>query len=548
MASFKSLPLLFCLSTSAVFSVFLPTCGRPTTPDSQFALSLSIDTLMLLPGKSVDVTVKIHTTAQLDAPVILTLRSPGDEPLPDGITATFDPPAVVPAPGQDASTKLHLVAQTQLSEDSYPLVVFARSQDQEADAALTLNVSGTESNWHRPIATPGTEQIQVLGADHSGGVFIGVNTTGAFAGLTNQGNYDGYVLHYRQNGAVSYVQPLATVGSDVVTAMAVDSDDSVYVAGVTYGAFPAQSNQGKADNFLAKISSEGKLAWVRQFGTPEVDQLTGVAVAPDGTVYATGITEGAFPGQTFAGGSDVFLASFAADGTSNWIREFGTDQIERTNAVANTQGAAVTVDAGGNVYVCGSTQGAFPGATSQGLGDGFVASFKSDGTKSWLQQIGSYGDDALVAIVAHPNGQVYAAGWARGPLGGQVQMGGQDGVIVAYKSDGTRGMVRQFGTSYADVINGIGLLGEQIYVAGSTRGSFPGQTQAGVQDAFFARIAPEGSTLWLRQLGTSQSDSGAAIVGSGKYLYVGGITFGDFDTDLALTESDGFLNQYPSDQ
>lgn len=177
MASFKSLPLLFCLSTSAVFSVFLPTCGRPTTPDSQFALSLSIDTLMLLPGKSVDVTVKIHTTAQLDAPVILTLRSPGDEPLPDGITATFDPPAVVPAPGQDASTKLHLIAQTQLSEDSYPLVVFARSQDQEADAALTLNVSGTESNWHRPIATPGTEQIQVLGADHSGGVFVGVNTT-----------------------------------------------------------------------------------------------------------------------------------------------------------------------------------------------------------------------------------------------------------------------------------------------------------------------------------------------------------------------------------
>lgn len=548
MASFKSWPLLFCLSTSAVFSVFLPTCGRPTAPDSQFALSLSIDTLMLVPGKSVDVMVKIHTTAQLNAPVILSLRSPGDEPLPGGLSATFDPPAVVPTPGQDASTKLHLVAQPQLTDDSYPLVVLARSQEQEADAALTLTVSGTESNWHRPIATPGTEQIQALGADHTGGVFVGVNTTSAFADLTNQGNYDGYVLHYRQNGAVAYVQPLATVGSDVVTALAVDSDDSVLVGGVTYGAFPGQSNQGKADSFLAKLSSDGKIAWVRQFGTAEVDQLTGVAVAPDGTILATGITEGAFPGQTFAGGSDVFLASFAPDGTSNWIREFGTDQLERTNAVANTQGSAVTVDAAGNIYLCGSTQGTFPGATSQGLGDGFVARFQSDGTQKWLQQVGSYGDDALVSIVAHPNGQVYAAGWARGPLGGQVQMGGQDGVVVAYKNDGTRAAVRQFGTSYADVINGISLLGEQLYVAGSTRGSFPGQSQRGTQDAFFARLTPEGSTVWLRQLGTSQSDSGSGLVGSGRYLYLGGITFGDFDTDLALTESDGFLNQYPSEQ
>lgn len=547
MASFKSWPLLFCLSTSAVFSVFLPACGRPETPDSQFDLSLAIDTLMLAPGKSIDVTVQVHTTAQLDAPVIMSVRGPGGDPLPLGLTSAFDPPAVVPSPGQDASTKLHLTAQSALSDDTYPLVVLARSQDQEANAMLTLNVTGSESNWRRPIATPGTEQVQALGADHSGGVFVGVNTTGAFAGGTNLGDFDGYVLHYRQNGAVSYVQALATTSSDVITGLTVDSDDTVYVSGFTYGTFPGQTASGKADSFLAKISSDGTLVWVRQFGTSEIDQLTGVAVAPDGTVYATGITEGTFPGQTFAGGSDVFLASFAPDGTPGWVREFGTDQIERTNAVANTQGAGVTVDAGGNIYVCGSTQGAFPGATSQGLGDAFIARFQSNGNQTWVSQLGSYGDDALVAIVAHPNGQVYAAGWARGPLPGQVQMGGQDGVVVAYKSDGTRSLVRQFGTSYADVVNGISLAGDQLYIAGSTRGSFPGQTQEGVQDAFFAHLAPEGSTQWLRQLGTSQADSGSAIVGSGKYLYLSGITFGDFDTGTTLTESDGFLNQFPID-
>jgi len=550
MAAFRDWPFLFPCSVALLFVL---TCGPSSRDSSQLTLSLSADSVRLSPGQTVDIAVTLKTTVPLDELAVMSLRSPGDQPLPEGLNAAFDPTTLAPIPDREASAKLHVLAQTALSNDSYPLLVYARTRSSEASTPLMVSVVGNGSNWRRPISTLGTEQVMALAGDLGDGVYVAVNTTSGFADLGNQGGFDGYVLHYRGNGAVSFVRPLATSGSDVITALAADPAGGVYAAGFTYGTFPGQTSMGKADAFLAKLGTDGSLAWLQQLGTAEIDQLTGVAVGPDGAVYVTGLSEGAFPGQSNAGGTDVFVARFFSDGRRDWISEFGSAFDERTNGVSNQAGAGVTVDANNNVYVCGSTLGSLAGATSQGMGDAFVARFRADGTQAWLKQIGSYADDALVAIATHPSGMVYAAGWARGPIPGQVQMGGQDALVVAYTSDGTQAMVRQFGTSYADVLNAISIVGDRIYVAGTTRGAFPGQTQEGVQDIFFTRLASDGSILWLRQIGTSQSDSGTAITASSGQggammnLYLGGTSFGDWTTDAALTESDGFLNQYPAD-
>jgi hypothetical protein len=527
----------------------MSSCGpAPGRNSGDLELRLSSDMVKLTPGQTVDVTVTLHTTTTLGAPLVMSLRSPGDQALPDGLNAAFDPTAATPTPDRDVVTKLHLLAQTQLSSDDYPVVVYARSRDEEASVPLNVSVIGNSSSWQRPVTTPATDQVVAMVGDRDGGVYVAANTTGALSGLKNQGDFDSYVLHYRNNGAVGAVVPLATTSSDVITALAVDAYDNVYAAGFTYGTFNGQLTAGKADGFLAKVGSDGALAWLQQFGTPEIDQLTSVAVGPDGAVYVGGLTEGAFPTQLNAGGSDVFVAKFLPDGTRVFVSQFGTTQDERANGVSNQSGVGIAVDSGGNVFACGSTQGTFAGAMPQGAGDAFFARLSpQDGKPTWLKQIGSVGDDALVSIVAHPNGQVYAAGFTRGPFPGQVQMGGQDGLVVAYRSDGTMSLARQLGTSYADVFNTVSLVNDRLYFVGTTRGAFPGQTQYGGQDVFFLRLSPEGTTMWLRQLGTSQADTGNAIAGAGANLYLGGTTFGDFSTDVALTESDGFLNQYPLD-
>ena len=515
-------------------------------------LSLSTDNVKLTPGQTLDVMVTLSTSVALEQPVVLSLRSPGDEALPSGLNAAFDPPLLSPAPGQDATAKLHLLAQTALSEDSYPLVAYARNKSEEASSALSLTLLGGESNWRRPISTSGTDQVVLMSGDHSDGVYVVVNTTGGLAGYVNQSiDFDTYLIHYRGNGALSFVTPLSTARTDIISSIAVDADDSVYLAGYTYGTLPGQTSQGGADGFIAKVNSSGGLVWLKQIGTTEFDQATGIALAPDGSLFVAGLTEGVFPGYANAGASDVFVGHYKANGEKDWVVQFGSDADERAYNVLNQIGVAITVDGAGNPYVAGSTLGAFAGSTSQGNADAFVARLSpTNGDRVWLKQVGSYAEDALYTIVAHPNGNIYAAGYAKGPFPGQIQMGGQDALLLAYKSDGTQAVARQIGTSYADQINGLTVTGDRIYIAGTTRGGFPGQTQYGLQDAFYMRLTPEGSTLWLRQLGTTQADEGRAIaasLGSGKFIYYGGLTWGDWTRDFYIGESDGFVNQYPLD-
>lgn len=515
--------------------------------DGTLVLTLSSDSLAVTAGENTEVVITLKANAPLSAPVVMSVKGPADQALPTGIQATFDPMAATPAPDRPASTRLRIAAGPTAADDEYALVVRAKGQrpSEEASATLRVTVTGMATSWRRPLITAGTDQIASLVPDHSGGVYAALYTDGALAGGQNQGALDGYVLHYRSNGAVSFVQRLSTMSADIISALAVDQSDNVFVAGYTYGAFPGQLSAGKADGFVAKLGSDGGLVWLTQIGTPEIDQLTSLTVGADGSVYAAGLTEGAFPGQTNQGLSDVFVVKLRPDGSQDWLRQFGTDQKERTDGVPDDRSVAVALDNSEDVYVAGSTQGTFAGESSAGLGDAFLARFDGTGKPIWLRQLGSVGNDAFLSLASNPAGGVFAAGWARGPIGGQVQMGGQDALLVAYRVDGSRQFVRQVGTSYADSFESMYVTDSKIHLIGSTRGAFPGQSLAGVQDVFLMRLGLDGSTVWLRQLGTSLFDRGTAIAMSDGFLYIAGTTFGSFDPDTAAMGSDGFLHQYP---
>lgn len=524
------------------------TCNRSTeTPEGTLVLSLSSDALVLTAGENVEVAITLKANAALSAPVVMSVKGPADQALPMGIQATFDPMSATPAPERPATTRLRLAAGPTALDDDYSLVVRAKGQrpGEEASATLRLTVTGMATSWRRTVATPGTEQLAALAADHGGGVFMALYTDGALAGGQNQGALDGYVLHYRNNGAVSFVQRLSTMSADILSSLAVDAADNVYVAGYTYGAFPGQVSAGKADGFVAKLGSDGAVVWLTQIGTAEIDQLTSIAVAPDGSVFATGQTEGAFPGQTNAGSSDIVVVKLRPDGTQDWIKQFGTDQKERTDGVPDDRSVGLTIDNAGDLYVAGSTQGTFMGETSAGLGDAFLARLDTTGKLQWLKQVGSVGNDAFISVAANPAGGVFAVGWARGPVAGQVQMGGQDALLIAYRPDGSRQFVKQVGTSYADSFESLYVTDSKLYLIGSTRGAFPGQALAGIQDVFFMQLGHDGTTSWLRQLGTPLFDRGTAIAVSDGFLHIAGTSFGSFDPELSAMGSDGFLHQYP---
>jgi hypothetical protein len=124
--------------------------------------------------------------------------------------------------------------------------------------------------------------------------------------------------------------------------------------------------------FADKSSDTADLEFIEQFGTSGGDDGRGVFVDSSGDVYVVGITGGTLSDQTSEGGEfDAFIRKYNSDGDEDWTRQFGTSGRDVANRVY--------ADSSGSVYVVGSTTGTFPGQTSEGGQDAFLAKFSDDG-------------------------------------------------------------------------------------------------------------------------------------------------------------------------
>jgi len=220
--------------------------------------------------------------------------------------------------------------------------------------------------WTRQLGTAGFDEVVGLEADSSG-IYLAGGTDGAFSGYTNQGDFDAFVRKYDTSGNEVWTRQFGTSSYDDAFEVSIFGS-AVYAVGMTSGTLPSQVSAGGDDAFIRKYDVSGNELWTRQFGTSQSDSAFGISAVVTG-VYITGGTDGTMPGQTSAGGSDIFLRKYDASGAAIWTVQFGTAS---SDAVF---GSAIS---GSNLYVTGSTLDVLPDQTKSGYQDAFVAKFKED--------------------------------------------------------------------------------------------------------------------------------------------------------------------------
>ncbi|MEK7874329.1 MAG: SBBP repeat-containing protein, partial [Chloroflexota bacterium] len=151
--------------------------------------------------------------------------------------------------------------------------------------------------------------------------------------------------------------------------------------------------------FVASPVLAQAVTWTSQFGTTGSDAATGVAVDSAGNIYVTGYVAGALPGQTAAGGTDVFVRKYDSNKNIVWTAQFGSIKDDSAKSIA--------LDSVGNVYVAGYTSGILPGQTSAGSSDAFVAKLSSAGFLVWTRQFGSTGGDLGEGVAVDGSSNVY---------------------------------------------------------------------------------------------------------------------------------------------
>ncbi len=323
-------------------------------------------------------------------------------------------------------------------------------------------------------------------------------THGSLGG-SNAGGTDAWLARYDSAGNQLWIRQLGSNTDDLALDAAPDGGGGVYVSGFTDGSLGGP-NAGDDDAWLTRYDSAGNQIWVRQLGTSKDEW--GMATAPDGAggVYVSGYTDGSLGGPN-AGGWDAWLARYNSAGNQVWIRQFGSNSFEFP--------AGAAPDGAGGVYLSGVTTGSL-GGPQAGLGDAWLARYDGMGNQLWIRQLGTSQEDVGSATTPDAGGGVYLSGSTQGNLGGQ-SAGLNDAWIARYDSAGTQQWIGQFGSNHHDREDDAAPDGAGgVYLSGYTQGSLGGPS-AGGPDIWLARYGPCGIKTYCTASTTSIPGCQAAI-------------------------------------
>ncbi|MBI5384089.1 MAG: SBBP repeat-containing protein [Verrucomicrobia bacterium] len=226
--------------------------------------------------------------------------------------------------------------------------------------------------------------------------------------------------------------------------------------------------------------------------------------------------------------------------TLDWSTYLGGNTDEYAHDMA--------VDGSGNVIVVGNT---FSGGWASGgydtrygtSRDGFVAKFNSAGTLLWSTYLGGNSDDQANGVTVDAAGNIFVVGntrsrqWVSGAPGTNFfgtnynDVGLQDAFAAKLGPDGSHVWSTFLGGADWEDGNGIALDGAgNVLVTGYTRsqrwlrgGSVTNSLGGG--DAFVAKLSPSGAHLWSTALGKGGYDAGVSLVADGaNNIFVAGDT------------------------
>ena len=109
---------------------------------------------------------------------------------------------------------------------------------------------------------------------------------------------------------------------------------------------------------------------------------------------------------------------------------------------------------------------------------------------------------------------MYVAGYTKGSVGGGTNAGDKDAVLAHVTSTGAVDWATEFGGTGEDKALAVTATADGVYVAGVTSAAMPGGTSLGGTDGWLAAFSTTGTRQWLRQIGSDADDllHGVAVV------------------------------------
>jgi len=328
------------------------------------------------------------------------------------------------------------------------------------------------------VAADGSGNVVIAG-DYYGTVHLGGDP------LTSAGSSDLFVAKFDAAGAYLWSESRGDSEVQTVASVATDGSDNIVIAGRSGGGRPLietpacvfvrkfdpsgnqlwESGIGCGDDArgnavvdgsgnvivtgsmetlgvfqcrVAKFDADGNNLWYNDYGDYYNQAWATVAADGSGNAVLTGYFFGTvdFGGGplTSAGGSDLFVVKFDANGAHLWSQRFGDEEFQ--------SGGPIAADDLDHIVITGGLYGTldFGGGplTSAGANDVFVAIFDSGGDHLWSGRFGDVDEQYGTSVAAYGAGNIVLTGVLAGTAnfgGGPLTSAGSDDIFVAKFSE-----------------------------------------------------------------------------------------------------------------
>jgi hypothetical protein len=332
-------------------------------------------------------------------------------------------------------------------------------------------------------------------------------------------------------------------GIDVPRGVAVGANNEVYVAGYFDGTADfggpvgKKTSVGGSDGFLTKLTADGKMAWMQQFGSKRDDDAKAVAARGDRVVVVGNFLDEIKAGEythKAVGSDDLFAVAYDKNGVAQWLWTLGGIDSDGANAVAaSPDGGWIIGGSYSDSITIGSTE-----FKSKGKTDAILVKLDASGDMQWVKTFGGRYDDTIMRVAVDSNNNVYVAGhfadvsdWG-GPQPLKAHGGSDNDIVLAkYDTNGDYVWAKNFGNMFNDVAGGLAvdpaghitLVGSFENKGSISFGDGDEHTSLGEADAYIARFTTDGKLEWAHTFGAERVDVafGVATDAAGNTVTIG---------------------------
>ncbi|MBR5983833.1 MAG: T9SS type B sorting domain-containing protein [Bacteroidales bacterium] len=353
----------------------------------------------------------------------------------------------------------------------------------------------------------------------------------------------------------SWMKGFGNTESEYVSDVAVDASGNIYMTGSFSGTLSIDgysvTSLGNTDFYVAKMSPEGSVLWLKSGGSSAVEEGNSIDVDADGNVYVVGLSNEntTFDGNSYSslGGRDGFLLKLDNDGNFVYVRVIGCFNDDNANDVV--------VDGDNNVIVTGyfnyalqiSTTSLFQSA--RGANDAFLVKFDSEGNFLWTMSYASTSHDYGRRVTCDNEGNIYLAGEFKGTIsmdGNNLQSQSDMNVYLAkFNQYGAVQWAVQRGASGNDSVKAMGVTSAgDVYLAYKQANANPYIAKYSATGISQGTIAFSGSgTLDIVDI-LCDFNGNTYIAGN----YTGTVEFGSNSSTSSGNGSDFFIIRYGPDE